>query len=422
MKKEKNNQSWLEIPANSEFSMLNIPFGVIRNKFGKVRCATRIGDFAIDLNALADYSYFDDLDLSDITVFKQESLNAFIDLGRPAWKSVRKRIIEIFSPGSEMLRHEPEEKDDVLHHISEVKELMPVFIRDYTDFYSSMQHAVNVGKMFRDPDKALLPNWKHIPVGYHGRASSIFVSGTRVHRPKGQILPAGSDTPLFGPTQSMDFELEMAFISAHANKPGEPIPVEKAEDHIFGLVLFNDLSARDIQKWEYVPLGPFQGKSFASVISPWVVTLEALEPFRIDGPVQDPEVLPYLGCKGKRSFDIELEVFLRQDNGQETRVCQSNMKHLYWNMAQQLAHQTANGCNISTGDLYASGTISGPEASSFGSMLELSWNGTKPIRLQDGTERKYIRDYDTIVMKGFNSVKGQRIGFGECSVEILPSV
>lgn len=421
MKNMKKEKSWLDIPADSEFTLANIPFGVIRNKSGKIRCATRIGDYAIDLNAVADFGYFDELDIPDLTVFKRSALNSFIDLGRPVWKAVRYRIIELFSADNDILKHEPGERDEILNHITEVKELMPVFVRDYTDFYSSIQHAENVGKMFRDPENPLLPNWKHIPVGYHGRASTIMASGVKVKRPRGQILPPGSDSPVFGPTKLMDFELEVAFITAHDTMPGHPVPIEEAEDHIFGIVLFNDLTARDIQKWEYVPLGPFQGKSFASVISPWIVTLEALEPFRTEGPRQEPEVLPYLRYDGKKHFDLDLEVWIKGENNAETLVCRSNLKHLYWNMAQQLAHQTANGCNIATGDMYASGTISGPKPSSFGSMLELSWGGAKSIKMSDGSERKFIEDYDSIIMKGFKGSDEKKIGFGESRVQILPA-
>jgi fumarylacetoacetase len=275
--------------------------------------------------------------------------------------------------------------------------------------------------MFRDPDNALLPNWKHIPVGYHGRSSSIVVSGTDIHRPNGQTMPNDAEKPVFGPSRLFDFELEVAFITGKGTALGESVDVNKAEDYIFGLVLFNDLSARDIQKWEYVPLGPFLGKNFGSVISPWIVTLEALEPFRIEGPKQAPEVLPYLEFEGARNYNLELEVYIKPESQEPHKVCHSNFKYMYWNMAQQLAHHTVNGCNINVGDMYASGTISGPEKGSFGSMLEISWKGTRPVRMPDGTERKFILDNDTIIMRGYGLRDGLRIGFGECVTKVLPA-
>ena len=299
---------------------------------------------------------------------------------------------------------------------------LPVQIGDYTDFYSSEQHAFNVGSMFRDPDNALMPNWKHLPVGYHGRSSSIIESGIPIHRPKGQQRPNDDEPPVFGPCKLLDFELEMAFITCGENQLGESISTEEAEDHIFGMVLFNDWSARDIQKWEYVPLGPFLAKNFASSISPWIVTLDALEPFRIPGPKQDPEVLPYLKYEGDKHFDIALEVAIQPDDGDEKVVGNSNFKYMYWNMAQQLAHQTVNGCNIKTGDMYGSGTISGSEPSQFGSMLEISWRGTKPVAMPDGSARKFIQDGDTVIMRGHAEQAGVRIGFGEVSTKVLQAL
>ncbi|MDZ7775337.1 MAG: fumarylacetoacetase [Bacteroidales bacterium] len=312
-------------------------------------------------------------------------------------------------------------KEQALYPHSDVEMLMPVDVGDYTDFYSSKEHATNVGTMFRDPDNALLPNWKHIPVGYHGRSSSIIVSGTPIHRPKGQTLPAGSEQPVFGPTKLLDFELEMAFITGKSTALGQSITTHNAEQYIFGLVLFNDLSARDIQKWEYVPLGPFLSKSFGSVVSPWVVTLEALEPFRVAGPQQEPEVLPYLRFQGNKSYDINLEVAIQPEKAASTSVCHSNFKYMYWNMCQQLTHQTVNGCNINVGDMYASGTISGPDKGSFGSMLEITWRGQHPVKLSDGTERKFIQDDDTIIMRGFAGNGEVRVGFGEVVTKILPA-
>jgi fumarylacetoacetase len=301
--------------------------------------------------------------------------------------------------------------------------LLPVDIGDYTDFYSSEQHATNVGSMFRDPENALKPNWKHLPVGYHGRASSVVVSGTELHRPQGQILPANSDdTPIFSACKLCDFELEMGFLTGPGNKLGDPIPVNKAGEHIFGMILVNDWSARDIQKWEYVQLGPVLAKNWATSVSPWIVTLDALEPFRTEGPEQDPEPLPYLKSDEGWTYDVELEVYLQGEEMEAPhRISASNYKHLYWNMCQQLAHQTVNGCNVKVGDLYASGTISGPTPDTFGSMLELTWKGSKPIEMPDGTTRKFLADGDTVIMSGFAQNDQLRIGFGELSNKILPS-
>jgi fumarylacetoacetase len=319
-----------------------------------------------------------------------------------------------------VLKNNTAHKETILFRLDEIEMKLPVYIGDYTDFYASKEHATNVGTMFRGAENALMPNWLHMPVGYHGRSSSIITTHTPIHRPQGQILPEGADQPVFGPSQRVDFELEMAFITTDANDLGEPIPVEEAEEYIFGLVLFNDWSARDIQKWEYVPLGPFLGKNFASAMSPWIVTLDALEPFRVQSPKQDPEPLPYLKTKGKHSFDIQLEVGIIPKGSKEQTVSRSNFKYMYWNMAQQLAHHTVNGCPVNSGDLMGSGTISGPTEDSYGSMLELTWNGTKPLKMRDGTERKFINDYDTVVMRAHCENEDVRIGFGQVKSQLLP--
>lgn len=413
-------KSWIEIPGGSDFTLDNIPFGIIRHGL-HVSPATRIGDTVADLSVLADFGYFDDLDIDDLSVFYQPVLNDFMALGRKKTAAVRRRLQELFSADNKLLREHQDICQLALLPAELIENQMPVSIGDYTDFYSSIDHATNVGKMFRDPANALLPNWKHLPVGYHGRSSSIVVSGTSIHRPKGQTRPDDSLPPVFGPSRQLDFELETAFITCGETSLGDSLDVSTAEDYLFGLVLFNDLSARDIQKWEYVPLGPFLSKSFGSVISPWIVTLDALEPFRIDSPVQEPEPLPYLRHQGKNHFDIRLEVYLKASEHPPHLICRSNMKHLYWSMAQQLAHQTVNGCNIRTGDLYASGTISGPDPDSFGSMLELCWKGTKPISMPDGSSRVFLHDYDTIIMKAFGEKDGIRVGFGECLTTILPA-
>lgn len=413
-------KSWISIPDQSDFPLENIPFGIC--SFGDhISPATRVGDTIIDLSVLADYGYFDSLEIDDLTVFYEPILNPFMSLGKAKTNAVRLFLQELFSADNLDLQSNEEAKSLALFSPEEVDMRMPVFVGDYTDFYSSIEHATNVGVMFRDPANALLPNWRHLPVGYHGRSSSIVVSGTNIHRPKGQTKPQEDQPAVFGPTKQLDFELEMAFITSGETPLGSSVSVEKARDYIFGLVLFNDLSARDIQKWEYVPLGPFLSKSFGSVISPWIITLEALENFRVAGPVQEPKPMPYLQQNGLNNFDIQLEVYLKSENSEDSLICKSNFKYMYWSMDQQLAHQTVAGCNINTGDLYGSGTISGPTPDSYGSMLELCWKGTKPIQMKDGSERVFIQDHDTITMKAYAEKEGIRIGFGTCQTKILPS-
>ncbi|MCO6479211.1 MAG: fumarylacetoacetase [Phaeodactylibacter sp.] len=415
-----NLRSWVEVPENSDFPIQNLPFGVFKTPGLTPRLCTAIGDYVADLQVLSEHGFFDDLGI-DIRVFAQPYLNDFIALGKAKTSAVRSRLAEI-------LDDDLEEWDAsqlagyFLHKQDKVQMLLPVKVGDYTDFYSSREHATNVGTMFRGKENALMPNWLHLPVGYHGRASSIVVSGTPVRRPRGQQMPDGADKPVFGPCRLLDFELEMAFVIGKETNLGESVDANEAEDYIFGLALFNDWSARDIQKWEYVPLGPFLGKSFASTISPWIVTMDALEPFRTEGPKQDPTPLPYLQTKGARSFDIQLEVEIRPEQGEGKTVCRSNFKYLYWNMAQQLAHHTVNGCNIRVGDMMASGTISGPTPDSYGSMLELSWRGAKPIAMPDGSERKFLLDGDTVILRGWCEKEGRRIGFGEAGGKVLPAV
>ena len=414
-----NRKSWLEVTKNSDFPIQNIPFGVFLTKENVVTVGTRIGDFAIDLGALQQLNYFEGIELTD-DMFMQDTLNDFISDGKKTWRLVRNRIADIFDAENSKLRDNKKQREIVIFNINDVEMQLPVLIGDYTDFYSSKEHATNVGKMFRDPENALLPNWLHIPVGYHGRSSTIVPSGIPVHRPMGQLMTDGATSPVFGPSRLIDFELEMAFITTDANVMGENVPVHEAEDYIFGMVLLNDWSARDIQKWEYVPLGPFLGKNFATSISPWIVTMDALEPFRTKGPNQDPTPLPYLQQKGKHTFDINLEVAIAPENVEPTIVSKSNFKYLYWSMSQQLAHHTSNGCRVNSGDMMGSGTISGEKPTSFGSMLELTWSGKNPLKLKDGTERKFINDNDTVIMKGFCENKEVRIGFGEVSSKLLP--
>ena len=412
-------KSWIPIPENSDFPIQNIPFGVFLTKEDVITIGTRIGDCAIDMGALQQLGYFEGIELTD-DMFMQDTLNDFISDGKKTWRLVRNRLADLFDENNSKLRDNTKHRDVVIFKINDIEMLLPVQIGDYTDFYSSKEHATNVGKMFRDPENALLPNWLHIPVGYHGRSSTIVPSGIPVHRPMGQILPNGQTTPVFGPSQSIDFELETAFITTDANVMGENIPINEVEDYIFGMVLLNDWSARDIQKWEYVPLGPFLAKNFASSISPWIVTMDALEPFRVKGPKQEPTPLPYLQQKGKHAFDINLEVYIKPENVEESLVSKSNFKYMYWSMSQQLAHHTSNGCRVNSGDMMGSGTISGPTKDSFGSMLELTWGGKNPIKMKDGSERKFINDNDTVTMKGFCQNSTVRIGFGEVSSKLLP--
>ena len=414
-------KSWINVPENSDFPIQNIPFGVFITKEDVITIGTRIGNCAIDMGALQQLGYFEGIELTD-DMFMQDTLNDFISDGKKTWRLVRNRLAELFDENNPKLRDNKEHREVVIFKVEDIEMLLPVQIGDYTDFYSSKEHATNVGKMFRDPENALLPNWLHIPVGYHGRSSTIVPSGIPVHRPYGQTLPNGETTPVFGPSRLVDFELETAFITTDANLMGEPIPVEEAEEHIFGMVLFNDWSARDIQKWEYVPLGPFLAKNFASSISPWIVTMDALEPFRVKGPEQSPEPLPYLQQKGAKAFDINLEVAIQPENEVETVVSRSNLKYMYWSMAQQLAHHTINGCRVNSGDMMGSGTISGPTEDSFGSMLELSWGGQKPLKMNDGSERKFINDNDTVIIRGYCQKDNLRIGFGEVSSKLLPAV
>jgi len=408
-------KSWIEIPENSDFSIYNIPFGIGSDSGAPYVC-TRIGDQVINLYKLAQTGFFRGL-VEDVEVFNHPALNPFIGQGKSVTNEVRLRIQETLSNDNSPLRHQRE----LFSPWRMVTMHLPIVIGDYTDFYSSIEHATNVGKMFRDPENALLPNWRHLPIGYHGRASSIVISGTPVRRPNGQTKPKDSDQPIFGPTQRLDFELEMGFVIGKETKLGDPISTTDAEDHIFGLVLFNDWSARDIQQWEYVPLGPFLAKNFASGIAPWIVTLEALEPYKVNGPEQHPAVLPYLQCTGLKNYDIELEVVLTPDNSEPAVISNSNFRYMYWNMCQQLAHHTSNGCNVRVGDLMASGTISGPDRDSLGSMLEMSEGGKSPVSLPNGQKRSFIEDGDTITLRGWAENNGHRVGFGEVYNTIEPA-
>ena len=411
--------SWVEVPEGSDFPIQNLPFGIFRVGSEAPRAGVAIGNKVLDLAKLAELGYLNDLGF-DASTLSQPVLNDFMQSGKTATRALRQRVSDLLNSENSELR-DSADAANVLFDQAEVTMELPVHIGDYTDFYSSIEHATNVGTMFRDPNNALLPNWKHIPVGYHGRASSIVISGTDIRRPKGQSKADDAAAPSFGPSRLLDFELEMAFVTYQGKPMGESISTAEAEDYIFGMVLFNDWSARDIQKWEYVPLGPFLAKNFASSISPWIVTLDALEPFRVASPAQDPEVLPYLQYEGERNFDINLKVLIQPENGDEHQICHSNFKYMYWNMSQQLAHHTVGGCPVNSGDMMASGTISGPTPDSYGSMLELSWRGTKPIPMPDGSERKFIQDNDTVIMRGYCENDQVKIGFGEVLSKVLPA-
>jgi fumarylacetoacetase len=412
--------SWIDVPEDSDFSIHNIPFGVFKTASLPPRCCTAIGGYVVDLVVLADHGYFSRIHLA--LMFRSPHLNDFIGLGKEFTIKVRERIIELFSHDNHELQDNKDLHPFVFYKHSDVTMMLPVKVGDYTDFYSSKEHATNVGAMFRDPANALLPNWKHLPVAYHGRASSIVISNTPVIRPQGQFKKNKDDVlPTFGPTQALDYELEMGFVIGKNSALGERIPVAKADDYIFGFLLFNDWSARDIQSWEYVPLGPFLAKNFMSSASPWIVTTEALAPYKTKGPTQDVPVLPYLRDEGDFNYDIELEIEIRSDGGEPECISRTNFKYMYWNVRQQLAHHTVNGCNVNIGDVMASGTISGTTRDSAGCLLEQTRNGQEPLTLKDGTTRKFLHDGDTVIMKGFAKKEGRRVGFGEVIGKVIPA-
>lgn len=413
-------KSWVEISENSDFPIQNLPFGVFSTKTKSKRVGVAIGNQILDLANLYELGYLSSLSFCE-HCFNNEFLNRMMGHGKIEIRELRNRISELLNISNDELYKDKKHLKLVLDLQSSATMHLPIKIGDYTDFYSSEQHAFNVGSMFRDPNNALLPNWKHIPVAYHGRSSSIIPSGQDVIRPKGQQKQDESENPIFGASKLLDFELEMGFITFEGKPLGEQIFTEEADDFIFGMCLFNDWSARDIQKWEYVPLGPFLAKNFASSMSCWIVTLDALEPFRTSGPVQNPKVLPYLEYKNDKHLNIDLSVSIKIPNGEEKVVTESNYKHMYWNMNQQLAHHSINGCNINCGDLLASGTISGPQKGSFGSMLEISWRGTQPVSMPDGSERKFINDGDTVIFRGAATNGSYKVGFGELVSKVLPA-
>ncbi|KAK7066849.1 hypothetical protein SK128_015946 [Halocaridina rubra] len=415
-------QSFINVAPDSHFPIQNLPYGVFSTCDNVThRLGVAIGDLILDLSVIA-HLFNGPLLSSQQDVFKQPTLNAFMALGSAAWKEARAKLQSLLNADEPILRDDQTLREKAFIAQSSATMHLPAEIGDYTDFYSSLDHATNVGTMFRGKENALMPNWKYLPVGYHGRASSVIVSGTSVRRPNGQTRPKDDEPPVFGPCRLMDFELEMAFFVGPGNKLGDPISVKNAHEHIFGMVLMNDWSARDIQKWEYVPLGPFLAKNLGTTISPWVVTMEALTPFAVDNYVQDPEPFPYLKHEDKYTFDIKLDVGIKAEGTDHVGiVCRSNFRHMYWTMKQQLAHHTITGCNVRPGDLLASGTISGPAEESFGSMLELSWRGSKTVDIGNGATRKFLQDGDDVVISGYCQGDGYKVGFGQCTGKVLPA-
>ncbi|NNM60499.1 MAG: fumarylacetoacetase [Legionellales bacterium] len=414
-------QAFLPVASDNHFSLHNLPYGIfsLPNAPYK-RVGTIIGEYVIDLAMLEQHGLFKNCYDPALFLFNQPSLHTFVSQKKNLQQQVRQTLQYLFSAQTPILRDNETLCQAALHHQAEVIMHLPGQIPNYTDFYSSIDHARNTGKLFRDKDNPLLPNYVHLPVAYHGRASSIICSGQAIKRPNGQILPPNATTPIFSPSKALDFELEMAFFVGQNNPLGEPIKIEQAYDHIFGLVLLNDWSARDIQKWEYVPLGPFLSKSFATTISPWVVTLDALAPFKVKPRTQDPTPLPYLRYDHDFSFDIQLEVALKTNKMTRAEViCRSNFSSLYWTMAQQLAHHTIAGCNMQIMDLIASGTISGTTPESEGCLLERTAAGANPLTLSNGETRVYLQEGDEIIMTAFCQGSGYRIGFGEARGVII---
>jgi fumarylacetoacetase len=415
-------KSFIEVAPESHFPIQNLPFGIFKPAQGAARVGVAIGEFVLDLSVLEELGHFESPQFHDRRVFSESALNAFLALGRPAWRKAREALQHLLAAETATLRDDAALLGRVFYARKDVTMQLPARIGDYTDFYSSYHHAHNVGTMLRGPENALMPNWKWLPVAYHGRASSIVVSGTDVRRPHGQTKPPDAAAPIFGPSRSFDYELETAFLIGPGNALGQPVPIDRATDHIFGLVLMNDWSARDVQGWEYQPLGPFLAKNFCTSISPWVVTLDALEEFRKPLPPQDPEPLPYLRAASDFTYDIQLEARLQTVAMSEPHaITRTNFQNLYWSIAQQLAHHTVNGCNLQPGDLLASGTISGPAEDARGCMLELTWRGAKPLTLPNGETRKWLEDGDGLTITGWAQGDGYRVGFGEVAGRVLPA-
>jgi len=415
-------RSFIPVDPNSDFPIQNLPYGVFSARGLAPRVGVAIGDYVLDLWELEQDGRFAGLEDGELGVFSSPGLNRFMALGPKIWTETRARISELLSADHPELRDNEELRTRALVPIAYAKLHMPFTVAGYTDFYSSKEHATNVGVMFRGKDNALQPNWLHMPIGYNGRASTVVVSGTKVRRPRGQLKPPNVELPMFGACKRLDFELEMGVVVGQASRMGEMLSEQQAEEMIFGFVLLNDWSARDIQQWEYVPLGPFQAKAFATSISPWIVTREALEPFRLHGPKQDPVPLPYLTPTTPHTYDMELEVGLRATPMNEPQsICHTNFKYMYWSSVQQLVHHASSGCAMNVGDLLGSGTISGPEKSQRGSLLEISWNGTEPAELAGGIKRSFLEDGDSLVMRGWCRGDGYRVGFGEVEGTILPA-
>ena len=413
-------RSFIDVDASSDFPIQNLPYGVFSAQGGLApRVGVAIGDYVLDLWELEQDGR---LDVGELGVFSAPTLNPFTALGPKVWSRTRARISELLRHDNPELRDNDELRRLALVPMTQAKLHLPIAVAGYTDFYSSKEHATNVGVMFRGKDNALQPNWLHMPIGYNGRASTVVVSGTKVRRPRGQLKPPTAELPSFGPCKRLDFELEMGAVVGQRSPMGEMLTEAQAEQMIFGFVLLNDWSARDIQQWEYVPLGPFQGKAFATSISPWIVTRDALEPFRVHGPGQDPAPLPYLQQMQPNNYDLQLDVGLRAAQMNESlRICRTNFKYMYWSSVQQLMHHASSGCAMNVGDLLGTGTISGPEKSQRGSLLEISWNGTEPVQLADGVVRTFLEDGDSLAMRGWCQGQGYRVGFGEVEGTILPA-
>ena len=409
--------SWVESAnsADTDFPLNNLPYGVFTTNRLEARCGVAIGDQILDMAALEEEGL---ITLAEDPVFDVPYWNDVMDLGPAAWASLRARLIELLSADAA-------DQATVAPHLvpmADARLHMPMMVSEYTDFYAGKHHATNVGTMFRGAENALPPNWLHIPIGYNGRASTVVVSGTAITRPNGQLKAPDADAPHFGPCQKLDIELEMGAIVGTSTEMGQPISIEEADEMIFGYVLLNDWSARDIQAWEYQPLGPFQAKAFATSISPWIVSRDALEPFRTSTPEREKELLPYLREEKPGLYDIDLSVLIQPEGGEAEEIARTNYREMYYSAAQQLTHHASSGCGMNAGDLLGSGTISGPEKSQRGSLLELSWGGKEPITLKDGSTRSFVEDGDTLTLTGHAQGDGFRVGFGSCTGKIRPAI
>jgi fumarylacetoacetase len=412
--------SWVPIPEGSDFPLDNLPYGVFRAA-GEPRVGVAVGEHVLDLAEVAAAGLLAESGTDSEALFRTDRLNPFLASGAATWTATRRRVTGLLSPANREL-HDAGLAGRALHRQADVDLLLPFQPGDYVDFYSSIEHATNLGRLFRPDSDPLLPNWRHLPVAYHGRSSTVVVSGTPIVRPCGQVKPPDAETPVLAPTRRLDIELEVGFVTGPSNAPGEPIPPRDAARHIFGLVLVNDWSARDIQAWEYQPLGPFLGKSFATSVSPWVVPLAALAPYFVPPPPQEPPVLGYLRADGDWALDLQLEVELTPHGGTAETISRTSFRHMYWTMPQQLAHVTVNGTQIRPGDLYASGTVSGAERGSEGSLIELTRGGREPLRLQGGVTRTFLEDGDRVTLRGWCGGDGRpRVGFGEVTGTVQPA-